>query len=211
MFKDQGIQSFLEALAARTPTPGGGAAGALSCATGAAQACMCAAFTTGRKKYAAIEPRVRALQGAFTEAQTAFLELMDRDALAYDQVLAARRLPEGSESERSQRALRVAEAEEIAVQVPERILKTTQDVLIHLEQLAGLCNPNLLADVAVAAWLLEAGARSAALQARGNLKDRSDAGERVRAAALGLKNCQECVGRIVETVVNGMGLTVDTP
>jgi formiminotetrahydrofolate cyclodeaminase len=210
MFHELSLNAFLSNLAARTPTPGGGAASALACATGVSQAGMCAAFTMGNEKYKDVELHAAELQRQLLALKAEFLSLMDRDAVAYEAVLAARRLPRKSEVERQLRKAQIEKAEEEATRIPEQILSSSRVALTCTLDLAGICNPNLLADAAVAAWLLEAGARGACLQVRGNLAQRPTGAVRAAGALETQSECQRLSRAICETVMKGMGLPVDT-
>jgi formiminotetrahydrofolate cyclodeaminase len=97
------LREFTNALAARTPAPGGGAAAAAACALGAALAEMAARFA-GRDDDAARAARLRA------EA----LRLGEADLTAYAPVLEAQRLAPGD----PERPARLASAREAAAEVP---------------------------------------------------------------------------------------------
>jgi formiminotetrahydrofolate cyclodeaminase len=210
MFRAQSIEQFLLALAARTPTPGGGGASALAAATGVAQAEMCASFTTEAEQYRAVEAEALKTKARFTELRTRLLQLMDKDAAAYQELLAARRLPKTNATEKQARAARVAAAQEEAVRVPSEILTACHEALTEAHALGAFCNPNLIADLAVAAWLLEAGARGAALQVLGNLKGRAETEERAARARETVRACQDLTRQIRARVLECMGLPDDT-
>ncbi len=55
MYPKTQIDAFLEKLASSAPEPGGGAAAALTAATGAALVSMVANLTIGKEKYAAVQ------------------------------------------------------------------------------------------------------------------------------------------------------------
>ena len=57
---DQTCGAFLDALASKAPTPGGGGASALAGALGAALCTMVGNYTVGKKKYAGVEEDVKA-------------------------------------------------------------------------------------------------------------------------------------------------------
>src|SRR5207237_1266611 len=104
------VTSFADRIAAKTPTPGGGSAAALAGALGAALATMAARFTLGKAKYAEVEPRMRAIEEEGLRLKTRLLELVEEDALSYDAVLAAMRLPRGTDAEKAAREAAVREA-----------------------------------------------------------------------------------------------------
>jgi formiminotetrahydrofolate cyclodeaminase len=210
MFRSQTVTEFLEALAARTPTPGGGAASALAGAIGVAQASMCAAFTSQNERYKDVEAEAARIGARLGEAQARFLDLMDEDARAYQGLLSARKLPKSTAAEKQARATRLAAAEEEATRAPEQILATAHEALALTRALAEFCNPNLIADLAVAAWLLEAAARGAALQVGGNLKGLPGSVGRAARACETAKACEELARAIQSRVLQSMGLPDDT-
>src|SRR3954466_4508506 len=97
------VDEILRRLASGDPTPGGGAAASLAGALGAALVSMVCNLTIGRDRYAATEAEARAIR----EGATALLEApragVQRDADAYDALMAAFRLPRGSDDEKAAR------------------------------------------------------------------------------------------------------------
>ena len=105
----QTIATYIDRLASHDPTPGGGAAGAVHAAQAAALIAMVARFTTG-KRFAAYEQQVsRISASADAHAETA-LQLADADETAFQQVIAAYRLPKGSEEEATSRSQAIQSA-----------------------------------------------------------------------------------------------------
>ena len=97
------IDSFLRALAARVPAPGGGATAALHAAQAAALVAMVARYSDGR-------PVRRARRGDHagarerTSCAMRALDLAEADAAAFTAVTDAYRLPEGAEGSRARSA-----------------------------------------------------------------------------------------------------------
>ena len=75
---------FAEALASKMPTPGGGGAAALCGALGTALCSMVGNFTTGRKKYAAVEEDIKVILSKAEKIRQRLLELADEDAAAFE-------------------------------------------------------------------------------------------------------------------------------
>jgi len=155
-YLDKPLSAYLADAAAKKPAPGGGSVAALVGALASAMASMAANFTVGKEKFAAVEPQVRASLKLLDEARRKFLDLMHRDMEAYEGVLAAYRLPKGTDAERAARQTAVQEALGQSLLVPLKVTKVAVQVLEASEQLANIANPNLLSDVAVAAVLAEA-------------------------------------------------------
>lgn len=103
-FGDERIDAFLAALASDAPTPGGGAVAGLAGAMGAALIEMVANLTLGRAGYEEVAERMGAILAEAGAARGAFLELAERDASAFEGVMAAFRMPKGTEAEKAARA-----------------------------------------------------------------------------------------------------------
>lgn len=158
------LEPFLNALAAKQPTPGGGSASALGGAIGVALGSMAANYTVDNEKYDEFDAAARAALGALEALRGEFLVLMEQDIAAYDSYRAALTLPKGTPDEKNARSKALAAAREQSTVVPEHILRAAQQGLETVLALSAACNPNLAGDVASSAYFLEACARAAAIQ-----------------------------------------------
>src|SRR5215204_4484000 len=84
--------SFIEELAAPTPTPGGGSAAAYAGAMGAALVAMVAGLTIGKKKYADVEAEMQAIRVVAENLRKELTQAVDDDASAFEAVMGAFRL-----------------------------------------------------------------------------------------------------------------------
>lgn len=169
------VQAYLDRLASGDSTPGGGSAAALTGAMGAALLCMSARFTVGREKLAAFEA---VAQTAITEGETLRAELqtlVELDAEAFAQYGAAMALPRSTDEEKAVRAAAMQTATRAAAAVPLAIARASVGTLRQAAALAEACNPYLVSDVAVAAYLAFAALRSAEVNVRINLASLKDA------------------------------------
>ncbi|MBF6591922.1 MAG: cyclodeaminase/cyclohydrolase family protein, partial [Ktedonobacterales bacterium] len=165
-----------EALGSSAPTPGGGAAGALVGALGAALAEMVAQLTLGRPKFADVEVRVRDVVERARAARARLLALMDDDARAYEAVSAAYRLPKGIEAERAWRDAAIQGALAAATQPPLRVMEEACDTITLAGEIVAIGNPTVASDAGCAALLGEAAVRVGALNVLANvvlLKDQA--------------------------------------
>ncbi len=92
---------FLENLAAATPTPGGGSASAYTVAQAAALTAMVARLTIGKKKYAGVEKQMEGLRDQADSLRRELNTDVDRDAGAFDQLMAAMKLPKETRKRKS--------------------------------------------------------------------------------------------------------------
>jgi methenyltetrahydrofolate cyclohydrolase len=148
------LTSFLEAVAARTSAPGGGAVAAVATAIAAALVEMAAQFSSKHWDDAdAAAARAR-------ELRERAAPLAQADAEAYEAVIAARGEPGYDE------------ALSRAADVPLAIVEAAADVAELAAELAAQGNPNLRGDAVTAALLAEASARAAANLVEINLAER---------------------------------------
>ena len=90
---EQTCGAFLDALASKAPTPGGGGASALVGALGTALCTMVGNYTVGKKKYAGVEEDVKALMAKAEDIRARLLALVDADAAAFEPLSRAYSIP----------------------------------------------------------------------------------------------------------------------
>jgi len=138
--------SFLEELAAPTPTPGGGSAAAYAGALGAALVAMVAGLTIGKKNYANVEAGMQAIRVMAEKLRKELTLAVDDDASAFEAVMGAFKLPKGTEEQKAARAAAIHNAMMNAAHVP---LHVAQDV-VKVMELALKCakegNVNAISD-----------------------------------------------------------------
>jgi methenyltetrahydrofolate cyclohydrolase len=148
-FRNEPLGRFLELIASDRPAPGGGAAAAVTAALAAGLVAMVARFSERQVEDAA----QMAAQADRLRARA--VELADEDAQAYQNVLAAYRLPKDDE----QRVDRIATALQRAAEVPLEIARIGAEGVTMARRLADAGNPNLRGDAVIAAQLAEAAVR----------------------------------------------------
>ena len=92
-FKNYSIEEYLERLGSGSPTPGGGAAAALTSAQGAALIMMVANHTIGKPKYAEFEELNKDILAEAKELADRLMHGIDRDAEEFGKVSDAYALP----------------------------------------------------------------------------------------------------------------------
>ena len=182
MLRQMTIEQFAEALAAATPTPGGGSASAQAGAMAASLIQMMCDLTLGRETYRAHEAAVQAIRRRVEGLRKDLLALVDRDAQAYDAVVAALRLPKGTAAEKDARSAALGRANLFAIEAPMAIADACLSLMSMASELAEKGNVNAVSDVGTAALLAYAGLRAAVLSVRVNLKGVKDesSGARIR-------------------------------
>lgn len=168
-FADLSVSDFLSALSSSSPTPGGGTASAIAGAMGASLLLM----VSGLDKSKSGTEEERMLLGdakrALVPLCTRLVELADADSEAFDQVLAAYRLPKGTEEEKAARRSVIQRALWRATEVPLDTLRVCADALEYGPVVARCGNPTAASDVGVGVRLIEAAAGGAEANVRINL------------------------------------------
>lgn len=159
------IDAFLAALAAKSPTPGGGAVASLTGALASALASMVVAYSLGRKSLDLHQPDLRDAAASLERARSIMLQLADEDAAAYAWLSDLMKRPESDPD----RVAHFPAAVTAALQAPRATLAAAADLLRRLESLAPITNRHLRSDLAIAAILADATCRAAAWNVRINL------------------------------------------
>jgi glutamate formiminotransferase/formiminotetrahydrofolate cyclodeaminase len=152
----QDDKRFLEALASSQPTPGGGSASAFSGAAGAALVAMMARVTIGKKKYAAIESEMRSVLENAERLRASLTQDVERDALAFNRVMDAYKMPKETVEQRTLRGKAIQEATLGAAQVPLDVAGKAVEVIELAKTVVTEGNLNAISDGATGAVLARA-------------------------------------------------------
>ena len=101
---DLSCAQFLAQLASKAPTPGGGGTAALVGAAGVALGSMVGCLTTGKKKYAAVEADIQALNARAEALRLELEALVQADADAFAPLAAAYGLPKDTPEQTAHKA-----------------------------------------------------------------------------------------------------------
>lgn len=167
-------EGFLDALTSEQPAPGGGSAAALAGALAAALVAKVARLTLGREKYVAVQDEMATLLAEAERRRATLAARVDEDARAYTQVVAAYRLPKGTDEEQSARQDAIQATLVYAAEVP---LATARDAVAVLELAAAAArsgNPAAASDAGTAAHLARTAFESAALNVQANAAQVTD-------------------------------------
>lgn len=163
------VADFTGALASDAPAPGGGSASAAAGAFGAALLEMVVGLTLGKEKYRASWTDLEPLGDRLREARVRLLELVDEDTKAFDAVVAARKLPKESESDKTTRQRALDSANLLATTVPMQTAFFAHEALKTAPLVLEKGNSNAASDAWVAALLLHGAALGALANVRINL------------------------------------------
>ncbi len=160
------MREFLDAVAAKQPTPGGGAVASFVAALGAALGRMVVSYSAGKKSLLAHDALHHEALDTLAQFGERAMRLAEEDAIAYARLNALWKLDKGD----PKRIAEFDEAVEQAIAAPHAVLHVCKEMLRLLQKLCGTTNPMLASDLAIAAILAEAGGRAAAWNVRVNLR-----------------------------------------
>lgn len=169
MFENDTLKQFADKTAAPDAVPGGGSVSALAGALAAALSAMVAGLTLSKEKFAAVAPQMEALRRDAADLQSKLLTAVDRDSESYQAVLAAFRLPKGTETEIQARTAAIQKAFTGACRVPLQVAEMAGQVADLAVQAAHSGNPDLITDAGVSALLARAAGLGALMNVRVNL------------------------------------------
>lgn len=175
---DLSARDFVHRVSADSPVPGGGSVAALCGSLGAGLAAMVANLTVRRPELAAVHPRMRTLSLEAQGLKDRLGQLVNEDSAAFEAVMAANRLPKGTEAEKAARAAALDAANALAIGVPFETLRLCEAVADLAAEVATSGFVNSLSDAGVAAAAALAGAEGACMNVLINLKGNEGSGAR---------------------------------
>jgi methenyltetrahydrofolate cyclohydrolase len=155
---DQTVGGFLKVLGSDSPTPGGGATGAVAAAAGCALISMVASLTIDKKGFEDVDGRMREMKDRAEAGCTDLLQLADADAHAFDGVMLAFKLPKETDDQKAARSAAIQEGYEEAALVPLDLVRKAVDLMSLAEDATAMGNPQAASDGLSAASMLYAGA-----------------------------------------------------
>lgn len=173
---DRPLADVLAAFSDPSPTPGGGSASALAAATGLSLLAMVSQMPRTRSGSEEDREVLEQSSTALLPLRDHVATLIDDDARAYDDVVAAYRLAKGTDDEKAARRSAVQGALRGAAEVPLDVMRACQAGLTVAADIARHGNPSARSDVGVALELLMAALRGAALNVSVNLESIDEPG-----------------------------------
>ena len=161
-------QDFINELASKAPTPGGGGASAYCGALATALASMVGNLTVGKTTYAAVEDEVKEALIQLEEQRNKFVELIDKDAQAFEPLSRAYRLPRATSEELAYKNKVMQQALVGATEVPLEIMDICAQVITTSKFLAHNGSRLALSDVGVAVLFAKAALKGASLNVYAN-------------------------------------------
>jgi glutamate formiminotransferase/formiminotetrahydrofolate cyclodeaminase len=171
---DGTVRDFADESSVDSPVPGGGSVAALMGSLGCALASMVANLTAGKKGYESVDGAMKEAAENAQELKARLMNAVDQDSKAFDGVIAAMRLPRGTDEEKTLREEMIQEATKGAIDVPLAVVRDCSALMDTLEIVARDGNENSISDAGVAARAVGAAAAGALLNVLINLPGLSD-------------------------------------
>jgi glutamate formiminotransferase/formiminotetrahydrofolate cyclodeaminase len=197
------VTEFSDELSSDSPAPGGGSVAALCGSLSAALSAMVAALTWSKKGMADARPAMKEIGDRGQALKDWFLSAVERDTDAFNDVLAAMRLPKKTEEDKASRLQAIEAANQHAARVPLEVLERSLEALELAHSVASQGNPNSVSDAGVAGACALAAAEGASLNVRINaptLTDAKVAGELIDRQDKALASAREQAARVREAV-----------
>lgn len=151
------VKKFINEIAARTSSPGGGSASAAIAAIGAGLATMVGQLTYGIRKFEDVDKQIRAVLPKLFDTTQSLIPMIDKDTQAFDSYMEAMRLPKDTEDEQKIRNAKMQEGLKKAIDVPLSTMKIANSIWNEVKEVARYGNIASHSDVEVGARALEVG------------------------------------------------------
>ena len=173
-YTKESCEKFVEVLASKAPTPGGGGASALTGAIGVALGNMVGSLTVGKKKYAEVEDEIKAMMKSSDQLQAELLELVQKDAESFEPLAAAYRLPKDTEEQKAEKDRVLEQATKDACIVPFEIMEKCAQGIELCGQFAEKGSVMATSDAGAGAIFCKAALQAASLNIYINTKSLKD-------------------------------------
>lgn len=173
-FTEKSVNELLAAFRSGDPTPGGGSAAALAAAVGASLFAMVAGLPKSKATTAEDTARLKAAGDRCTALAGELAALVDKDAESYDLVMAAFKMPKGTDQEKAARSAAIQDGLRAATAAPLAVMRGCAAAVEQGVVVATLGNPSAASDGQVGFELLGAALRGARLNVNTNLESVKD-------------------------------------
>jgi formiminotetrahydrofolate cyclodeaminase len=174
MLKDMTIEEFLNETASDSPAPGGGSVSALVGALGAALSSMVGELSVGKEANDDIKTEIINYMNECRSLMNGLKESIDKDTDAFNAVMAAFRMPKGTEEEKSKRSKEIQSAIKNAAEVPYNTAVLCLRVMDIATKMLKKGNKNAASDAAVSGLLGYAALNGALYNVKINLNSIKD-------------------------------------
>ena len=201
--KDKSIQDFLDELASKSATPGGGSVAALLGAQSAALTSMVCNLTIGKPKYAEVEVEMQALLQKSEALRQKLTGLIKADLDVFNRLMAAYGLPKETDAGKAARTEAIQTVLKAATEVPLDCARACAEAIELSRIAANKGNLGVISDAGAAVMAGYAGLKTAALNVyinTGSLKDKQFAEAKLAELEIIMKDVDVAVEDIYQMV-----------
>ena len=197
----QSVNGLLASIAAKQPTPGGGAVAGILAALSTSLGQMVLAYAEGKKEFSDHATLHDDCASLLRAASDEALVLAEADADAYAALHVLWKLDRNDPT----RVAQWNETLQNAIDVPMRTIDLSNRILVTLQKLVGKTSAMLVSDLVIAAILAEAAARSARLNVEVNVQQLDEGNSRTAMQERATSLLAECK-TISEAIENSCGI-----
>ncbi|MBC2704901.1 glutamate formimidoyltransferase [Desulfobacula sp.] len=168
------VRQFIEEVASRSSAPGGGSASAAIAAMGAGLGSMVAKLTLGVRKFEDLDAKMRKIVPPLHHAANALIPMIDADTDAFNDYVAALRLPENTKEEKELKLEKLQQGLQKAIDIPLTTMKLADAAWDAMVEVAKYGNIASKSDVEVGAKAMEIGIWGAYKNVMINMVDITD-------------------------------------
>lgn len=201
--KEKSIQTFLDELASKSATPGGGSAAALMGAQAAALVSMVCRLTIGKPKFVEVEAEMQAVLEQAESLRSQLTEMIQLDIDVFNRLMSKYALPKETDEEKSIRSEAIQNILKEATEVPLQCVHACSKIISLSKVAAEKGSPGVVSDAGAAVMAAYGGLKSSALNVYinvGSLKDRAFADAKLSELEQAIANIDKVVDGVYETV-----------
>lgn len=168
------LTAFANETASESPAPGGGSIAAYVGSLGASLATMVANLSAHKRGWDDRWEEFSAWAEKGQYYKENLLKLVDEDTNAFNGIMAAFRLPKGTDDEKVARSQAIQNATKFAIDTPFRTMELALESFEVIKAMAEIGNPNSVTDAGVGALCARAAVHGAYLNVKINCSDMKD-------------------------------------
>ncbi|MBD3217486.1 MAG: hypothetical protein GF310_04360, partial [candidate division Zixibacteria bacterium] len=147
--REGGIKEFIEAVASQAPAPGGGSVSACAGSLAGALAGMVCRLTVNKKKYEDVKDELSEVMMKADGLKEELFNLIAEDAKAFDDVMAAMKMPKDTEAQKEERNKAIQKSTINATRIPLKVMELSYEAIKCSQIVAEKGNVNSLSDAGV--------------------------------------------------------------
>ena len=165
------IVDFVDEVSMDSPAPGGGSVSAVAASMSAGLVSMVANLSFNKKEFYSKRKKINELADRAQQLKNDFLNLVDLDTLAFNDLMNAFRLSKKTDKETHFRDQQILSMTKLVTEIPLRTLEKTEEAIDLALEVLKIGNTNCVSDVGVASEMAYSSAYGAYYNVRINLLD----------------------------------------